>query len=41
MDGVTGVYGPPESYFVSEEECEAFDRAFPPKVKLKLPGQLV
>ena len=41
LDGVTGVYGPPESYFVSEEECEAFDRAFPPKVKLKLPGQLV
>ena len=26
---------------VSEEACEVFDRAFPPKVKLKLPGQLV
>ena len=41
LDGITGVYGPPEGYFVSEEACEVFDRAFPPKVKLKLPGQLV
>ena len=40
LDGITGVYGPPEGYFVSEEACEVFDRAFPPKVKLKLPGQL-
>ena len=41
LDSVTGVYGPPESYFVDEDACEAFDRDFPPKVKLKLPGQLV
>ena len=40
LDGVTGVYGPPEGYFVSEAACEEFDRHFPPKVKLKLPGQL-
>ena len=40
LDGVTGEYGPPAGYFVSEEACEAFDRSFPPKVKLKLPGQL-
>ena len=41
LDGVTGVYGPPEGYFVDEAACEAFDRTFPPKEKLKLPGQLV
>ena len=40
LDGVTGVYGSPEGYFVSEAACEEFDRHFPPKVKLKLPGQL-
>ena len=41
LDGVTGVYGPPEGYFVDEAACEEFDRAFPPKEKRKLPGQLV
>ena len=44
LAGVTGVYGPPEGYFCAErdpEAFEAFDAQFPPKVKLKLPGQLV
>lgn len=44
LDDVTGVYGPPKGYFVAEQEpeaFEAFDALFPPKVKLKLPGQLV
>ena len=41
LDGVTGVYKTPAGYFVDESEVEAFDRRFPPKVKLKLPGQLV
>lgn len=41
LDGVTGVYGPPEGYFVDEAVCEEFDRDFPPKEKQKLPGQLV
>ena len=44
LSGVTGVYGPPEGYFSAEKEpeaFEAFDAQFPPKVKLKLPGQLV
>ena len=44
LAGVTGVYGPPEGYFVGEREpqaFEAFDALFPPRVKLKLPGQLV
>ncbi len=40
LDGITGVYGPPQGYYVDAEEAEAFDRLFPPKVKLKLPGQL-
>ena len=40
LEGVTGVYGPPQGYYVDAEEAEAFDRLFPPKVKLKLPGQL-
>ena len=38
--GVTGVYTPPAGYFVDEAEAEAFDKAFPPKTKLRLPGQL-
>ena len=41
LDGITGVYTPPAIYFVGEEETEVFDRSFPPKRKLKLPGQLV
>ena len=44
LDGVTGVYGPPEGYFAADREpeaFEAFDATFPPKEKLKLPGQLV
>lgn len=41
LDGVTGEYATPQGYFVDEAEAEAFDRQFPPKEKLKLPGQLV
>ena len=41
LSGVTGVYAPPKGYFVDEQEAEEFDKQFPPKVKLKLPGQLV
>ena len=40
LDEITGVYSTPEGYFVSEEETEEFDKSFPPKEKLKLPGQL-
>ncbi len=40
LDGITGVYAPPEGYFVDAQEAEAFDSAFPPKQKLKLPGQI-
>lgn len=41
LDGITGEYGPPQGYFVDVDACEEFDKQFPPKVKLKLPGQLV
>ena len=40
FDGVTGEYTPPQGYFVDEREVEEFDKEFPYKEKLKLPGQL-
>ncbi len=40
LDGITGVYQTPRGYYVDEAEVEEFDRGFPPKEKLKLPGQL-
>ena len=40
LDGITGEYAPPQGYFVDEAEAEAFDKEFPTKEKLKLPGQL-
>lgn len=40
LDGVTGGYATPQGYFVDEAEAEEFDKAFPYKEKLKLPGQL-
>lgn len=41
LEGITGIYHTPEGYFIDEAEAEAFDAQFPPKEKLKLPGQLV
>lgn len=40
LGGITGEYKPPQGYFVDETEVETFDRTFPPKQKLTLPGQL-
>ena len=40
LDDVTGVYHTPQGYYVKDEDVEEFDRQFPPKVKLKLPGQI-
>ena len=40
LDGITGVYQTPKGYYVDDADVETFDRAFPPKEKLKLPGQL-
>ncbi len=40
LDGIAGVYQTPAGYYVKNEDVEEFDRNFPPKEKLKLPGQL-
>ena len=40
LSGITGEYAPPQGYFVNEEEAEEFDKSFPAKEKLKLPGQI-
>ena len=40
LNGITGEYTPPHGYFVDEAEAEEFDKGFPYKEKLKLPGQL-
>lgn len=43
LSDVTGEYAPPEGYFAADREPDAFaafDALFPPREKLKLPGQL-
>ncbi len=40
LDGVTGVYQTPQGYYVDDAEVEKFDKDFPAKQKLKLPGQI-
>ena len=40
LAGVTGTYQDPEGYFADEAEAEHFDAQFPPRKKLRLPGQL-
>ncbi len=40
LDGITGVYQTPQGYYVDDEAVERFDKDFPPKEKLKLPGQI-
>ena len=40
LDGVTGVYQTPQGYYVDDSDVEEFDKGFPEKEKLKLPGQL-
>ena len=40
LDGITGVYQTPQGYYVKEEEVDEFDRDFPEKEKLRLPGQI-
>ena len=39
LDDITGEYATPQGYFVDESEVEEFDKEFPAKQKLKLPGQ--
>ena len=40
LDGVTGVYQTPQGYYVDDSDVDEFDKEFPPKEKLKLPGQI-
>ncbi len=40
LEGISGVYRTPAGYYVDDADVEAFDRDFPPRLKLKLPGQL-
>lgn len=40
LDGITGEYSTPQGYLVNEADAEEFDKDFPKKEKLKLPGQL-
>lgn len=40
LDGITGEYATPEGYLVSEEAALLFDKAFPYKERLVLPGQI-
>jgi len=40
LEGITGVYRTPRGYYVDDADVEEFDKAFPPKEKLKLPGQI-
>ena len=40
LDGITGEYATPYAYLIDETEAEEFDKSFPYKEKLKLPGQI-
>ena len=40
LDDVAGVYQTPQGYYVKDEDVDEFDKGFPPKEKLKLPGQI-
>ena len=40
LQGIQAPYRVPKGYLVDEGEAEEFDRTFPPREKLRLPGQL-
>lgn len=40
LDGITGIYQTPQGYYVDDSDAEEFDKGFPAKKKLKLPGQI-
>ena len=40
LDTITGVYQTPRGYYVDDKDVDAFDRGFPVKERLKLPGQI-
>ena len=40
LDDVIGVYQTPHAYYVNDVDVDEFDKSFPTKKKLKLPGQI-
>ncbi|MBQ3211686.1 MAG: N-acetyltransferase [Oscillospiraceae bacterium] len=40
LKGISGEYATPQGYFVDEAAAEKFDKSFPRKEKLVLPGQI-
>lgn len=40
LDNISGVYQTPKGYYVDDADVEEFDKQFPKKEKLKLPGQI-
>lgn len=40
LEGITGIYFTPKGYYVDDADVEEFDKLFPHKEKLKLPGQI-
>ena len=40
LSGVIGVDQTPQGYYVDDSDVEEFDKAFPPREKLRLPGQI-
>ena len=40
LDVITGVYQTPRGYYVDDVDVEGFDKDFPVKEKLVLPGQI-
>ena len=40
LDHTRGEYFTPQGYFIDETKVDVFDRQFPSKKKLKMPGQI-
>ena len=40
LDNITGEYTTPQGYFVDETAAAEYDKSFPYKEKLVLPGQI-
>ena len=40
LSGITGVYQTPQGYYVDDADVEEFDKGFPAREKLVLPGQI-
>ena len=40
LEDITGVYQTPPAYYVDDADVDEFDKIFPAKEKLKLPGQI-